>query len=329
MLKVDRRVVATVSMFAVAGFAPVVQAQEYPSKHVTLVMPYAAGGPGDVLTRILAQGLSTALKQQFIVENVAGAGGTIGSAKVSGASPDGYTLLINHISAATNPALYPKLKYDKFKDFEAIGLVAELPSVFVGRKDLPAASFADLIAYVKANDAKVNYAHAGIGSASHLCGLLFASSINASLSQVPYRGSGPAMNDLVGGQVDFICDQTVNVMGNAAGGLIKPYAVTSKSRAAVLANVPTVAEAGLPGFELTIWYGMWASKGTPKPVVDKLVAGLNAALVDPLVKEKLAALGAQTVSADRAQPAALNAHVAAETAKWGPIIKKAGVTAAQ
>jgi tripartite-type tricarboxylate transporter receptor subunit TctC len=310
---------------ALAGPASL-SAQDFPSKPISMVMPYAAGGPGDTLTRILAQSMSGHLKQQVIVENIAGAGGTIGSARVSSAPPDGHSLLLIHVSQATNPFLYPNLKYDVMKDFEPVGLVADLPSVFVARKDLAPKSFAELIAYVKQNAEKATYAHAGVGSASHLCGLLFAEAAGVKLTQVAYRGSGPAMNDLIGGQVDFICDQIVNVVPNVEGGTIKAYAVTSKEPAKALPNLPTADKAGLPGFDLTIWYGLFAPKGTPKPVVDKLVAALDVALKDRAVRDNFAKLGAEAVSAERATPEALRKHLQAELDKWGAVIKKAGVT---
>jgi tripartite-type tricarboxylate transporter receptor subunit TctC len=319
-----KRSLAALLLLATAGAA---HAQDFPSKHITMIMPFAAGGPGDTIARIVAQGMTNAFKQQVIVENVAGAGGTVGTARASAATPDGHTLLMIHVGAATNAALYPNLKYDHIKDFEPIGLVVDLPSAFVAKKDLPAGSFADLIAHLKANPDKVNYAHAGIGSASHLCGLMFASATGTKFSQVPYRGTGPAMNDLVGGQVDFMCDQAVNVVSNVTGGTIKGYAVTSLVKAPALPTLPTADEAGLKGFNLTIWYGLCASKGTPKPIVDKLVIGLQAALKDPAVTDKLKVLGADTVPMDRATPAALDAHLKAETAKWGAVIKAAGVTA--
>jgi tripartite-type tricarboxylate transporter receptor subunit TctC len=320
-----KRSLAALTLLCVATGA---NAQDFPSKHITLVMPYAAGGPGDTMARIVGQGMSTAFKQQVIVENIAGAGGTVGSARVSAAAPDGHTLLMIHVSAATNPALYPNIKYDQTKDFEPIGLVVDLPSAFVAKKDFAPNTFAEMVAYIKANKDKVNYAHAGIGSASHLCGMLFSAAIDTKFTQVAYRGTGPAMNDMLGGQVDFMCDQAVNVVSNVTAGTIKGYAVTSLTKAPALPTLPTADAAGLKGFDLTIWYGLWASKGTPKPIVDKLVAGLQAALKDEGVKAKLAVLGADAVSSERATPAALDAHLKAETAKWGALIKAAGVTAA-
>ena len=305
--------------------APSAFAQDFPSKVVTVVMPYAAGGPGDTLTRLVAQSMSTALKRPVIVENTAGAGGTIGSAKVATAKPDGYTLLMIHVSHATNPALYPTLTYDPVKDFEPIGLVADLPMVFVGKKDFAPNSFKDLITHVKANKDKVLYAHAGVGSASHLCGLLFFSTLDVNVTNVPYKGSGPAMNDLMGGQVEMICDQTVNVVGPLKGGKIKGYAIASKAKSPALPTLPTANESGLPGFELNVWYGLFAPKGTPKPVLDKLEAVLQAAVKDPALKARLEDLGAEPVSPERATPAALRTLLKAEIDKWTPIIKKAGV----
>ncbi|RJF95153.1 tripartite tricarboxylate transporter substrate binding protein BugD [Noviherbaspirillum saxi] len=300
-------------------------AQEYPAKPITMVMPYSAGGPGDTLARLVAQSMTKTLKQQVLIENVAGAGGTIGSGRVANASPDGYSLLMIHVSHATNPALYPKLRYDSIKDFEPIGLVADLPMVFVAKKDLPPKDFKGLIDHVKTNKDRVNYGHAGTGSASHLCGLLFFSTVQTTVTTVPYKGSGPAMNDMLGGNVDFMCDQTVNVVSHLKSGKIKGYAVASKEKSPALPDLPTASESGLPGFELNIWYGVFAPKGTPKPVVDKLVASLQEAMKDPTVKARFADLGATPVSAERAKPEALRTLLKSEIDKWGPIIKKAGV----
>jgi tripartite-type tricarboxylate transporter receptor subunit TctC len=300
-------------------------AQEYPSKQISITMPYAAGGPGDAITRLVAQGMSEALKQQVIVENIGGAGGTIGSARVAAATPDGYSLLLMHIGHATNVSLYPKLKYDAIKDFEPIGLVGDVPMLIVGRKSFPADDFKSFVAYIKANKDSLTYAHAGIGSASQLCGMLLFSAIGVETRQVPYRGTGPAMNDLLGGQVDFLCDQTVNTVPNAQAGTIKGFAVTTPKRLATVPNLPTAQEAGLKGFDLSIWYALYAPKGTPKSALDKLVPALQASLANPTVKSKLEGIGVVVASKERATPAALSAHLKAEIAKWGPIIKKAGV----
>jgi tripartite-type tricarboxylate transporter receptor subunit TctC len=320
------KLVLALACLACAGAIPAA-AQEFPSRPVTLMMPYAAGGPGDAITRIIGQGMSKVLGRQFLVENVAGAGGTIGTAKVAAAAPDGYSLLVMHLGHAANTALYPNLRYDAVADFEPIGMIAESPMAFVARKDFPAGNFKDFVAYVKAGKEKVTAGHAGIGSASHLCGLLFFSAIETTVTTVPYKGTGPALNDLVGGQFDFMCDQTLNVLQPVNAGLIKAYAVTTKARLAVAPNLPTAAEAGLPGFETAVWFAIYAPKGTPKAVIDTLASALQAALEDPEVKSRLAGSGAQTVARERATPEALRAHLAAEIAKWGPIIRKAGVYA--
>jgi tripartite-type tricarboxylate transporter receptor subunit TctC len=210
------------------------KAQEFPSKNITLMMPYAAGGPGDTLTRIIGQGMGKALGRQILVENVAGAGGTIGTAKAAASAPDGHSLLVMHFGHAANTALYRNLRYDPIKDFEPIGMIAESPMAFVARKDFPASNFHDFVAHVKTNMEKVVHGHAGIGSASHLCGLLFLNAIEATVTVVPYRGTGPALNDLIGGQFDFMCDQTLNVLQSIKGGMVRAYAATTKKRLAVL-----------------------------------------------------------------------------------------------
>lgn len=319
-----RQVFTALALVCAASAA---SAQDYPSRAVAMVMPYSAGGPGDTLARIVAQGMSKSLGQPIVIENIAGAGGTIGSAQVAAAKPDGYTLLMNHISQATNPTLYRKLRYDTLKDFAPIGLVADLPMAFVAKKTFPANDFGELIAYIKANKEKVLYGNAGIGSASHLCGLMFFSALQTQVTTVPYKGSGPAMNDLLGGQIDVMCDQTINVISPIKTGAIKPYAVTSPQRIDSLPDLPTADEAGLKGFQLNIWYGMFAPKGTPAPVIDKLVAALNASLKDPEVVSKLKGLGAIPATPDRASPAELQAHVKAEIERWAPVINAAGVYA--
>lgn len=299
----------------------------YPSRVVTIVVPFAAGGPTDTVGRLLAQAMSAALKQQFIVENVGGSGGVLGAARVAKAVPDGYTLLLHSIGLATSVALYRKLPFDPRRDLEPIGLVNDVPMTFVARKDLPPATLGELIDYVKLHREKVAYANAGIGGASHLCGMLFMSAITTQLTTVPYKGTGPAMNDLLGGQVDFLCDQTTNTTSQIKAGKIKVFAVTSKTRVASLPDVPTMAEAGLPGFELAVWHALLAPKGTPQPVIDTLAAALQLALEDPMVLDRFAALGAMAAQRDRATPDALRRHLDAEIAKWTPIIEAAGVYA--
>jgi tripartite-type tricarboxylate transporter receptor subunit TctC len=302
-------------------------AQQYPTKVITMVVPYAAGGPTDTVARLLAQPMGATLKQQIIVENVLGAGGTIAANRVAHATPDGYTIFIHHIGHSTAPALYRKLPYDAITDFEPIGLVNEVPMTLVAKKDFPAKDLKELIAYVKANKEKINLANAGLGAASHLCGMLFMSAIQTDLTTVPYNGTGPAMNDLLGGQVDIMCDQTTNTTSQIKAEKIKVYGVTTKKRVPSLPNVPTMDEAGLKGFEVSVWHALYAPKGTPKPVIDALTKALQVALKDDNVKLRFAELGTEPVAENRATPAALREHLKAEIDKWGPIIKKAGVYA--
>ncbi|MCE3263139.1 MAG: tctC4 [Pseudoduganella sp.] len=302
-------------------------AQSYPSKPITMIVPFAAGGPTDTVARLLAQSMGTKLKQQIIVENVGGAGGTIGAARAAKSAPDGYTIFLHHIGHSTAPALYRKLSYNAIDSFDPIGLVTDVPMTVVARKDFPAKDFKELLAYVKTNKAKVTYANAGLGSASHLCGMLFMSAIATDLTTVPYKGTGPAMNDLLGGQVDFMCDQTTNTTSQIKAGKVKVYGVTTKTRVPSLPDVPTLNEAGLPGFEVAVWHGMYAPKGTPKPVIDSLVGALQVALKDPAVKQRFADLGTEPVEEKRATPEALRAHLKADIDRWAPIITKAGVYA--
>ena len=302
-------------------------AQNYPTKVITIVVPFAAGGPTDTLARLIGVPMSKTLKQQVIVENVVGAGGTIAANRVAKASPDGYTLLLHHIGHSTAPALYRNLPYDAIKDFEPIGLVNEVPMTLVAKKDFPPKDLKELISYVKANKDKINLANAGVGAASHLCGMLFMSAIQTELTTVPYNGTGPAMNDLLGGQVDLMCDQTTNTTSQIKAEKIKVYGVTTLKRMATLPGVPTLDEAGLKGFEVDVWHGVYAPKATPKPAIDKLTNALQDALKDSNVKQRFSELGAEPVSLDRATPQALEKHLKAEIDKWTPIIKKAGTYA--
>jgi tripartite-type tricarboxylate transporter receptor subunit TctC len=317
------RAAACLALFG-SAFA---HAQTYPTKTITMIVPFAAGGPTDTVARLVAQSMGNKLKQQIIIENVGGAGGTIGAARVAKAAPDGYTLFLHHIGQSTAPALYRKLSYNAQADFEPIGLVTDVPMTIVARKDFPARDFREFLAYVKANKDKVTYANAGVGSASHLCGMLFMTAIGTDLTTVPYKGTGPAMNDLLGGQVDFMCDQTTNTTSQIKSGKIKAYGVTTKTRLASMPDLPTLNEAGLPGFEVAVWHGLYAPKGTPKPVVDTLASALQTALKDPNVKQRFGDLGTEPVSGARARPEALRAHLKSEIERWSPIISKAGVYA--
>jgi tripartite-type tricarboxylate transporter receptor subunit TctC len=302
-------------------------AQTYPTKTITMIVPFAAGGPTDTVARLIAQSMGTKLKQQIIVENVGGAGGTIGAGRVAKATPDGYTIFVHHIGHATAPSLYRKLTYNAIDSFEPVGLITDVPMTIVARGNFPAKDIKEFLSYVKANKDKVTYANAGVGSASHLCGMLFMTAVGTDLTTVPYKGTGPAMNDLLGGQVDFMCDQTTNTTSQIKSGKIKAYAVTTKNRLASMPNLPTLNESGLPGFEVAVWHGLYAPKGTPKPVIDTLAGALQVALKDPNVKKRFADLGTEPVAENRATPAALRAHVQSEVARWAPIIQKAGVYA--
>jgi tripartite-type tricarboxylate transporter receptor subunit TctC len=302
-------------------------AQTYPTKSITMIVPFAAGGPTDTVARLLGQSMGKTLGQTVIVENVGGAGGTLGAARAAKAAPDGYTVFLHHIGHATSATLYRKLPYDTVGDFAPVGLVTDVPMTLVAKAGFPPNTLAELVEYVKQNKDKLTYANAGVGAASHLCGMLFMSAIDTEMTTVAYRGTGPAMNDLLGGQVDIMCDQTTNTTSQIKAGKIKVYAVTTPTRVPSLPDVPTSAEAGLPGLQVAVWHGLYAPKGTPGPVVERLTAALQTALEDPVVKERFAELGTEPVAKDRATPDALAAHLKAEIAKWEPIIKKAGIYA--
>ena len=309
------------------GSVGAVRADEYPSKVITLVVPFSAGGPTDTVARLIAQPMSQKLGQTVIIENVGGAGGTIAAARVARATPDGYTIFLHHIGQATSATLYKNLSYNVLTDFETVGLVTPVPMTIIAKKDFPAKDIKEFISYVKANKDKITYGNAGVGAASHLCGMLFMSAIETQFTTVSYKGTGPAMNDLLGGVFDFMCDQTTNTTGQIKGGRVKAYAVTSRTRVPSLPDLPTLDESGLKGFEVSVWHGLYAPKGTPKPVIDKLSAALQVALTDPTVKQRFAELGTEPEPVARATPAAHRAHLKAEVEKWAPVIKKAGVYA--
>jgi len=324
MFNIATRFVAALSLAALAW---PVAAQDYPTKPISLIVPFAAGGPTDTVARLIAQNMSTTLKQTVIVENAGGAGGTIGATKAARSPADGYTLFLHHIGQSTAPSLYRKLPYDAVKDFEPIGLVTDVPMTIISKKDFAPKDMKELIAYVKANKDKVTYANAGVGSASHLCGMLLMTAMQSDVTTVPYKGTGPAMNDILGGQVDFMCDQTTNTTGQIKAGKVKVFAVTTPKRVPSLPDVPTAQEAGLPGFDLAVWHGLYAPKGTPKAVIDKVAAALQTALKDPTIKARFAELGTEPVSADQATPDALRKKLVSQIDVWSPIIKKAGVYA--
>jgi tripartite-type tricarboxylate transporter receptor subunit TctC len=304
-----------------------VSAQDYPSKPITIVVPAAAGGPTDTLARALSASMGPALKQTFIIDNSGGAGGIIGIDKGAKAKADGYTLLLYHLGMATSPALYKKLPYDTLNDFDYVGIVADVPMLLIAKKAMPAANFREFLDYVKANQDKINYSHAGVGSAAFLCGLLFMSSTQTKFTTIGYKGTGPAMTDLVGGQVDFMCDQATNSAPQVKSGNVKVYGVTTSTRLASLPDVPTLDEQGLKGFNLVVWNGLFAPRGTPKPALDKLVAALQVAVQDPAFRARMADLSSEAASVARATPEALRDLLKAEVEKWTPIIRKSGAHA--
>jgi tripartite-type tricarboxylate transporter receptor subunit TctC len=314
-----------VSLLAAGGAANA--ATDYPTHPITVIVPHAAGGPTDTVSRLVAESMTQTLGQPVIVENAGGAGSTVGTRRAARAEPDGYTLLINHVAQATSATLYRKLAYDPDGDFDGIGLVTDVPMTIVGRGDLEPGSIGELLDYIRANKENVTYAHAGVGSASHLCGMLLMDAIDVAMTTVPYKGTGPAMTDLLGGQVDMMCDQTTNTVAQIQAGKIKGYAVTTPERLPVLPDLPTLDEAGLEGFEMTVWHGLYAPAGTPKDVIEKLSAALQVALKEPKVVERFAQLGTAPVAPEQATPEALDQHLAAEIEKWKPIIQAAGVYA--
>jgi len=316
---------------ALVAFTQTAQAADFPikDKPVTIVVPFAAGGPTDRVARDLAEAMRKPLGTTVVVENVAGAGGTIGANKVAKAANDGHTVLLHHIGMATSPALYRKMPYNTTDDFEYLGMVNDVPMTLIGRPTLPANNYKELMTWIEQNKGKINLANAGLGAASHLCGLMFQSAIKVDMTTVPYKGTAPALNDLMGGQVDLLCDQTTNTSGQIEGKTVKAYAVTTAKRLTTpaLKGLPTLQESGLKDFNVTIWHGMYAPKGTPAEVTAKINAALKTALKDPEFVKKQEALGAVVVTDKRTDAAEHKKFVAAEIAKWGPVIQAAGVYA--
>jgi tripartite-type tricarboxylate transporter receptor subunit TctC len=306
---------ATAMMFSGSAVAQ----SAYPNRSITMLVPAAAGGPSDTVARLVAEGMSADLGQRVIIENVGGAGGSLGAAQVARAAPDGYTLLLYHIGVATFAPLYPNLAY-KPEEFEPVGLVTEVPLTIVGRKEFPPADIKALIEFLKGKGTGATFGTAGVGAASDLCGRLLADATGIKLTVVAYRGTGPAMNDLVGGQIDLMCDQTTNTTNQIEAKQIKPYAVTTRERIAVMPNLPTLAESGVKDFDLSAWHAIWAPKGTPEPIRQKLAESLRKALADKKVIERFAALGTAPVTADMATPAALQERFRSEIARWGKLL---------
>lgn len=298
----------------------------YPDKPVTLVVPFSAGGPTDRVARDLADALRKPLGVSIIIENVSGAGGTLGATKVAKAPPDGHTLLLHHIGMATAPALYRQLPFKPLEDFEYLGLINEVPMTLIGRASLPVRNYGELTQWLSANKGRANLANAGLGSASHLCGLLLRQHLRFDLMTVAYKGTAPAMTDLLGGQVDIMCDQTTNTTGQIEAGKVRAFAVTTSKRVATpqLASLPTLAESGLKDFHVSIWHGLYAPKGTPQPVLDKINSALQIALKDREFLQRESNQGAMVVNDARVQAAEHKKFVAAEIGKWGPVIRAAG-----
>ena len=309
----------------VAGLPAFAAAQDYPTKTITMIVPFAPGGPSDTLARLTAEHLGRTLGQQIIVENVGGAGGTIGTERAAKATPDGYTIFQHHGALAAAPSLYANLKFDTLNSFEYIGLINTGPMVLTSKKTLETKSARELLDYVKSNKDKVTIAHAGVGSNSYMCALMIIQSTGVRPSLVPYRGTGPAMSDLVGGQVDILCDQATTATPQALAGTIKAYLVTSKQRLDALKEVPSFVEAGIANFEMTIWNGLYAPKGTPKPVVDKLHDALQKFIDDPKVVERFAATGTVPFGKDMRSPAVHQKHLAEDIVNIAKLVKDAGV----
>jgi tripartite-type tricarboxylate transporter receptor subunit TctC len=310
---------------AVAAGSLPASAQNYPNRPVTVIVPFAAGGPTDVVARIVTDHMSRSLGQSFVIENVVGAGGTTGITRAKRAKNDGYTVAMGHLGThAAAPALYPNLAYDPAADFEPIGLAAGTPILILAKKDFPAKDLKEFVSHVKANDTKLNMAHAGVGSVSFTTCLLLNHILKVKPISIPYQGTGPSMNALIGGQVDYMCDQIVNAVPQVQGGTIKAYAIATEKRDASLPNVPTTAEAGLPDYQASAWNALFAPKDTPKEIVANLSAALDKALDDDATRKRLLELGSDIPGKERRGGPALHTLVKSEIAKWTPVIKAAG-----
>jgi tripartite-type tricarboxylate transporter receptor subunit TctC len=320
-------IAATLAAFAIATTGAQAQTK-YPERPVTMIVPFAAGGPTDVIARIVGEHMSRTLGQQIVIENVAGAGGTTGITRAAQSAPDGYTIMMGHMGThGAAPALYPNLKYDPTKDFAPIGLAAGTPILIVAKKDFPAKDLKEFVAYLKANGEKVNEAHAGVGSVSHTTCTLLSAQTGAKFGRVAYRGTGPALNDLVAGQVDFACDQIVNLTPQIRAGTIRAYAIATPERSPALPDVPTTKEAGMPDYQVSAWNAIFAPKGTPAEIVTKLNDALVKALSDDATRKRLLDLGADIPDANGRTPASLQKLVESEVARWTPVLKAAGIVA--
>lgn len=327
LLSRSRTVLRTLSAALLAlGLQAAALAQaDFPSKSVAMVVPFPPAGSTDVIGRLLAQTMGKHLGQSVLVENVGGAGGTIGAAKAARAPGDGYTLLFNNMAQASAPSLYAKLPFDPLVDFEPVGPLVEVPMILVARKNFPGDTLQAVFDYAKANPGKLNFATAGVGATTHLCEVLLQFSTGLKWTAVPYKGTGPALNDLLGGQVDVICDQPASTLGHIKSGNLKPIAVATKARLKSLPEVPTFEESGMPGFQLAVWHGLYASKGTPKPVIDKLSAALRQSLSDPAFTQRLQEMSGLVVPPEQATPDALRQLLKSEVERWRNALRSAGV----
>ena len=317
----QRFLLAGVAALCVTGAAA---QSAWPTRPISLVVPFAAGGPTDVVARTLGAAMTKTLGQTIVVENKLGAGGTVAASYVAKAAPDGYTFFIHHNGMATSTALYRKLAYDPLKDFEFVSQAVEVPMTLLARKDFPANNLQEMVAYIKANQSKINLANAGLGAVSQLCGMMFQRAIGVQVTEVPFQGTAPAMNALLGGQVDVLCDQTTQTVPQIKAGSVKLYGMTTKNRVKVLPSAPTLAEQGLKDFEVVVWHGIYAPKGTPKAIVDKMNAAVRTALKDPEVMKRMDDLGAEIVPDATNTPEALHTWLRSEIDKWGPVIKAGG-----
>jgi tripartite-type tricarboxylate transporter receptor subunit TctC len=324
MSRLTRRFLPALAVLALGAAATSASAQNYPTRTITVIVPFAAGGPTDTVARLVSEQMGRDLGQTVVVENVGGAGGTLGAQRTAVARPDGYNLLIHHIGMSTIPTLYRRLAYDPVNGFEPVGLITEVPMTIIGKRTLPAANLQELVTLVRREGQGINLANAGVGAASHLCGLLFQSALNVQLTTVPYRGTGPAMNDLVGGTVDLMCDQTTNTTEQIRANTVRAYAVTTPTRLASLPDLPTANEAGMPGFEVSIWHGLYAPRGTPSEIVTRLSRALQVALREPGLIRRFQDLGTEPVAQERATPEVHRAFWTADIARWRPVIQAAG-----
>jgi tripartite-type tricarboxylate transporter receptor subunit TctC len=322
MLLIGKR--ALLGAAAAALATPALAQAPFPTRPITMVIPFAAGGPTDTVGRLIAQSMGAELGQTVVVENVAGAGGSLGAQRVAQARPDGYTILLHHIGMSTIPTLYRRLAYDPINGFETLGLVTEVPMTLVARRNFPANNFQELVQVVRRERERINLANAGVGAASHLCGLLFQKALDTPLTTVPYRGTGPAMNDLVAGTVDLMCDQTTGTVEQIRAGTIRGFAATTRERISSLPDLPTTAEAGLPGFEVSVWHGLYAPRNTPRPIVDRLNRALLAALRDETIARRFADIGTSPTAVARATPEIHRTFWQEDIAKWRPLIQAAG-----